>query len=87
MRVANVAKELGVSRDWLRRLERLGRIPAVARDPNGHRRYTPTDVARLRALIFGPPAGTLARDTPELQRLREWCKAHGLRWTPLNATE
>ena len=54
MRVIDVARELGLSADWIRRLERDGRIPPAQRDVNGHRRYTDTDVERLRELIFRP---------------------------------
>jgi DNA-binding transcriptional MerR regulator len=52
MRVTMVAKQLGVSADWLRRLERLGRIPRALRDMNGYRRYLQADVERLRQIIF-----------------------------------
>ena len=53
MRIAAVAQELGVSSDWLRRLERAGEIPKAQRDVNGHRRYATDDVVRLRELLFG----------------------------------
>lgn len=52
MRIIDVAQQLGISADWLRRLERKGRIPPAKRDINGHRRYTEEDVKRLRAVIF-----------------------------------
>ena len=53
MRTKGTAKELGVSADWLRELEKQGKIPAARRDINGHRRYTEEDIARLRQIIFG----------------------------------
>ena len=53
MRVTEVARQLGVSADWLRRLEREGRIPAALRDLNGCRRYSELDVERLRSVLFG----------------------------------
>lgn len=53
MRITELAKELGVSSDWLRRLERAGLIPKAQRDVNGHRRYCPADAARLREVLFG----------------------------------
>lgn len=61
MRIGSVARELGVSAEWLRDLERAGRLPAARRDFNGHRRYSRADIQRLRALVFGkrqpaPPA-------------------------------
>ncbi len=54
MRVIDVARELGFSADWIRRLEREGRIPPARRDFNGHRRYSPEDVRKLRELLFRP---------------------------------
>jgi len=53
MRVSDVARELGVSADWLRRLERQGRLIPARRDVNGYRRYTTRDVSRVRAVLFG----------------------------------
>jgi DNA-binding transcriptional MerR regulator len=53
MRITRVAGELGVSSAWIKRLERDGLIPRIPRDPNGHRRFAPEDVERLRELIFG----------------------------------
>jgi len=52
MRVIEVARQLGVSTDWIRRLERAGRIPPATRDSNGHRRYGQADVERLRAILI-----------------------------------
>jgi DNA-binding transcriptional MerR regulator len=54
VRIAELAAELGVSADWLRRLERAGQIPRSQRDVNGHRRYSTDDLQRLRAVLFGP---------------------------------
>ena len=54
MRCVDVARELGFSADWLRRAERDGKIPPVQRDLNGHRRYSPEDVKRLRELLYRP---------------------------------
>jgi len=53
VRIAEVAHELGVSSDWLRRLERAGEIPKAQRDVNNHRRYAPSDLVRLREALFG----------------------------------
>ncbi len=52
MRVVDVARELGFSSDWIRRAEKQGLIPPARRDVNGHRRYQPKDVKRLRELLF-----------------------------------
>jgi len=58
MRTAAVAAQLGISADWVKRLERAGKIPRVARDVNGHRRYSRADLERLRKVI-----GTARRRT------------------------
>ena len=47
-----MARELEVCTDWIRRLERMGRIPLAARDVNGHRRYTDEDLVQLKKAIF-----------------------------------
>lgn len=52
MRIGDVAKQLRVSTDWLRRLERRGDLPKAHRDRNGHRRYTPQQVEVIRASLF-----------------------------------
>ena len=52
MRCAGVARELGISADWVRRAEREGKIPPVRRDLHGHRRFRPEDVERLRQILF-----------------------------------
>jgi DNA-binding transcriptional MerR regulator len=54
MRVSDVARRLHISASWLRRLERAGRVPAPARDLNGHRRYTDADVHRLKLTLVNP---------------------------------
>ena len=53
VRIAQAARSLGYSSATLIRLERLGRIPPAQRDHSGHRRYTPQDVERIRAVLFG----------------------------------
>lgn len=63
MRITEAAKILGVGPDWIRRLEKRGRIPPAKRDFNHHRRYTDEDIKRLRATLFGSiqtKAGSLA---------------------------
>ena len=64
MRVTEAAKRLGVSADWIRRLERLGRIPPAARDVNGHRRYTSNNLTHLRGLILSGPRKRLMVERP-----------------------
>ena len=55
MRIGMVAKRVGASPSWLRKLERHGKIARAARDRNGHRRYTPEDVERIYQVIY--PSG------------------------------
>lgn len=51
MRIGELAKALGISRDTIRRLERR-RIIAPSRDWAGHRRFTGEDLARLREILY-----------------------------------
>jgi DNA-binding transcriptional MerR regulator len=51
MRVIDAARALGVSADYIRRLDRRG-VLRIPRDRNGHRRLTPEVFAALRAAIF-----------------------------------
>jgi len=52
MRIGKLAAQFDVSTDWLRRLERSGRIPAPPRDLVGHRRYRPEDIEAIRQILF-----------------------------------
>lgn len=52
MRIHTVARELGVSAEWLRQLERQGEIPRAPRDKNGHRRFRAEDLERLRQFFY-----------------------------------
>ncbi|MBI3455464.1 MAG: MerR family transcriptional regulator [Candidatus Rokubacteria bacterium] len=52
MRIRELARQLGCSPEWLKRLERTGSIPPASRDLRGHRRYGPEDVERIRAILF-----------------------------------
>ena len=51
MRIAQAAKQLGISPTTLKRLERQGLIQ-VQRDWNGDRRYTDSDIATIRAIYY-----------------------------------
>ena len=46
--IAEAARELGLSAEWLRQGERRGSLPKARRDRNGHRYYTSEDIERLR---------------------------------------
>lgn len=48
-RISEVARELGISAEWLRKGEERDFFPKARRDPtNGHRYYTREDVERLK---------------------------------------
>lgn len=48
-RISEVARELGISTEWLRKGEERGFFPPARRDPaNGHRYYTRKDIEHLR---------------------------------------
>ncbi len=54
MRIGEASEVLGISRDTIRRLERAGVI-GPARDRAGHRRFSPGDIERIRAVFFRSP--------------------------------
>lgn len=48
-RTSEVARERGISVEWLRKGEERGFFPPARRDPtNGHRYYTRRDIEHLR---------------------------------------
>lgn len=48
-KTSELARELGISAEWLRKGEERGFFPPVRRDlQSGHRYYTRSDVERLR---------------------------------------
>jgi DNA-binding transcriptional MerR regulator len=48
--ISEVARELGISAEWLRAGEKRGFFPKARRNPtNGHRYYTRRDIERLKA--------------------------------------
>ncbi len=60
IRISRVAKELGVSSQYIRMLEWQGRIPLARRDFNG-RLYTEFDIALLKSLGVGSRPRKLRR--------------------------
>jgi DNA-binding transcriptional MerR regulator len=46
--ISEVARELGLSAEWLRQGEKRGSLPRARRDRNGYRYYMPQDIERLR---------------------------------------
>lgn len=51
LRVAEAARELGVSERWLREAEKKGKLPKARRNLNSWRVYTEEDLQRLRELL------------------------------------
>lgn len=51
LRVAEAARELGVSERWLREAEKKGKLPRARRNLNAWRVYTQEDLNRLRELL------------------------------------
>ena len=49
--IGQVARDLGVSVDWLRRAEKERKIPQAKRRLGGWRVYSSNDVDMLRALL------------------------------------
>jgi DNA-binding transcriptional MerR regulator len=47
----DVARELGISAGWLRKLERDGKIPRAKRMLNNRRVYTPEDVTNIIGIL------------------------------------
>ena len=58
--ISEASRQLGVSPEHLRNLERRGRIPQARRDYNG-RVYTPFDLALLRNMGVGQRPRRLKR--------------------------
>ena len=53
--VSQVARQLGMSVDWLRKAEKQGRIPQAKRQLCGWHAYTPEDVANLKRILLSEP--------------------------------
>ena len=52
MTISEVARELGISVDWLRRAEKVGTIPRARRRVSGWRVYSADEVERLKSLLI-----------------------------------
>ena len=52
MTTGEVARELSISVEWLRKMERDGRIPKAKRMLNQRRVYTEEDLAHLKKIII-----------------------------------
>jgi DNA-binding transcriptional MerR regulator len=66
MRIAQAARQVGISSTTLKRLERRGLIHP-RKDRNGQRRYTDRDIEQIRALYYppAPPATAAALDAAD----------------------
>lgn len=53
LQIGAVARELGVSTEFLRTLERQKRMPIPRRNAGGRRLYSPEDLALLRLMGVG----------------------------------
>jgi hypothetical protein len=67
--IAEASRQLGVSPEYLRTLERNGRILPPRRDLNG-RVYTPLDITLLRSMGVGSRPRKLKRAEEVLQAAR-----------------
>jgi len=52
LRVSEVARELGMSAEWLRDTEAKGKIPQARRNLSGWRVYTQEEIAKIRELLI-----------------------------------
>ena len=96
LRIGEVAKLLGVSRDVLRNWERDGLITVPRNPQNDYRFYQAQDIGRLRVLRMLRQAGystmailrmILALDTGETKRLREVLDTPGPQEDVLSAAD
>lgn len=71
MRIAEAGRNAGLSADTLRYYERIGLLPAVARDAGGRRRYGEADLARLRFIRRAQATGFSLDEIRGLLRFRE----------------
>lgn len=69
MRIAELARRVGVAPSAVRWYEQAGVLPAPARADNGYRAYDETDVARLRLVVSLRRLGVGPEDAGRLARL------------------
>ncbi len=71
LRVAELAKAVGVAPDTIRYYERSGLLPAPARTPTGYRAYDTDAVERLRFIQGAQRLGLKLRDIRDLLAIRD----------------
>jgi DNA-binding transcriptional MerR regulator len=52
MRTSEIAKAVNVSPGLIRLLDRQGLLGSIPRDRSGHRRFTSSDLDRVRAVVY-----------------------------------
>lgn len=67
LRPSEVARELGISAEWLREAERRGLLPLARRDINGWRFYSPEDLEEIRRRLFPAVRGPATKGTGDGQ--------------------
>jgi len=74
MRIAELARRVGIASSAVRWYEQAGVLPPADREANGYRAYTNADVARLRLVVSLRRLGLGPEDAGRLARL---CLEHG----------
>ncbi len=74
MRIAELARLVGIAPSAVRWYEQAGVLPAARREGNGYRAYADADVARLRLVVSLRRLGLGPEDAGRLARL---CLEHG----------
>jgi arsenate reductase (thioredoxin) len=69
MRIAELARRVGIAPSAVRWYEQAGVLPAAGREENGYRVYTDADVARLRLVVALRRLGLAPEDAGRLARL------------------
>lgn len=71
LRIGDIARRAGVSRDTIRHYERLGLLPRAERTAGGYRQYSETAVARIRLVRCAVRFGFSLKEIAGFLRARE----------------
>ncbi len=77
MKIGDLAKESGMSRDTIRFYERIGLLPAAFRNRSGHRDYDPSILTWVTFLGHLKATGMSLADMTRYAKLREQGHATG----------